>query len=144
MSADAFATTGQAGLRAFTQDQGTANGTTVQQWACGNQQYNQEWQLQTTDSGYYRVVSRNATSLVWDVTNVSTSPGALIQLWTYGGGLNQQWQPQSLGNGYYRLVNRNSGLCLDVPSASTANGVQLQQWTCNGTGAQAWKFNQQP
>ena len=123
---------------------GTTNGTAVQQWACGNQQNNQEWQLQATDSGYYRVVNRNAPSLVWDVTNVSTSPGALIQLWSYGGGHNQQWQPQSLGNGFYRMVNRNSGLCLDVPGASTANGVQLQQWTCNGSGAQAWNFKQQP
>lgn len=123
---------------------GTSNGSIVQQWACGNQQSNQEWQLQATDSGYYRVVSRHAPSLVWDVTNVSTSPGAKIQLWTYGGGANQQWQPQPLGNGYYQIVSRNTGLCLDVPGASTANGVQLQQWTCNGTGAQAWKFNQQP
>jgi len=123
---------------------GTSNGSIVQQWACGNQQSNQEWQLQATDSGYYRVVSRHAPSLVLDVTNVSTSPGGKIQLWTYGGGLNQQWQPQSLGNGFYRMVNRNSGLCLDVPSASTANGLQLQQWTCNVSGAQAWNFSQQP
>ena len=123
---------------------GTSNGSIVQQWACGNQQFNQEWQLQATDSGYYRVINRHAPSLVWDVANVSTSPGGKIQLWTYGGGLNQQWQPQSLGNGYYQIVSRNTGLCLDVPSASTANGVQLQQWTCNGSSAQAWKFNQQP
>ncbi|HTD23529.1 MAG TPA: polysaccharide lyase family 7 protein [Terriglobales bacterium] len=123
---------------------GTSNGSIVQQWACGNQQSNQEWQLQTTDSGYYRLVNRHAPSLVWDVANVSTSPGGKIQLWNYGGGLNQQWQPQSLGNGFYQIVSRNTGLCLDVPSASTANGVQLQQWTCNGSGAQAWQFNQQP
>ena len=123
---------------------GTGNGTAVQQWACGSQQYNQEWQFQTTDSGYYKVICRNAQNEVWDVTNVSKLSGAKIQLWTYGGGLNQQWQPQSLGNGYYRMVNRNSGLCLDVPGASTSNGVQLQQYTCNGTGAQAWKLNQQP
>jgi aryl-phospho-beta-D-glucosidase BglC (GH1 family) len=123
---------------------GTANGSIVQQWVCGTQQFNQEWQLQATDSGYYRVVNRHAPTLVWDVTNVSTSPGAKIQLWTYGGGANQQWQPQPLGNNEYQIVNRNSGLCLNVPSASTANGVQLNQQTCNGTGAQAWKFNQQP
>ena len=123
---------------------GTTDGTAVQQWACGNQQTNQEWQFQTTSGGYYKIASRYAPSLIWDVTNVSMSPGAKIQLWTYGGGLNQQWQPVSLGNGYYKMVNRNSGLCLDVPGASTANGVQLQQYTCNGTGAQAWKLNQEP
>lgn len=123
---------------------GTTNGSLVQQWACGNQQLNQEWQLQATDSGYFRVVSRQAPSFVWDVTHVSTSPGAKIQLWTYGGGANQQWQPLPVGSGFYQIVSRNTGLCLNVPNASTANGVQLEQQTCNGTRSQAWKFSQQP
>jgi beta-glucanase (GH16 family) len=124
---------------------GTSNGSIVQQWACGSGQNNQEWQFTPTDSGYYKVTSRNAP-LVWDVTG---GPGATgiqtpIQLWSYGGGTNQQWMPVSLGNGTYKFVARNSGLCLDVPSASTANGVQLQQYTCNGTGAQGWILSQQP
>ena len=125
---------------------GTANGTSVQQWSCGNAQYNQEWQFRATDSGYYNVLNRNAAGQneVWDDTGVSSSSGAKIQLWQYGGGANQQWQPVSLGGGYYKFVNRYSGLCLDVPAASTANGVQLQQYTCNGTGAQSWKLSQQP
>jgi len=29
------------------------------------------------------------------VTGVSTADGALVQLWTYGGGNNQQWAPQA-------------------------------------------------
>src|SRR5262249_20847804 len=123
---------------------GTTNGTAVQQWACGNQQSNQEWQFQPTDSGFFKVVSRGAPAEAWDVTNVGTTNNSLIQLWQYGGGTNQQWQPVSLGNGMFKFVGRGSGRCLDVPGASTANGVHLQIFDCNGTGAQAWTLKQQP
>jgi len=124
--------------------QGTANGTTVQQWACGSQQNNQEWQFQSQGNGNYSIVNRNAPSEVWDVTNMGTADGSLIQLWSYGGGSNQQWTPVSLGNGYFKLVGVGSGRCLDIPAASTANGVQLQIYDCNGTGAQAFKLVAQP
>jgi beta-glucanase (GH16 family) len=123
---------------------GTTNGTAVQQWACGSGQINQEWQFQPTDSGFYRVVSRNAPLEAWDVTNRGTTNGSPIQLWQFGGGANQQWQPVSLGNGAFKFVGRASGRCLDVPGASTANGARLQIYDCNGTGAQAWTLAQQP
>lgn len=123
---------------------GTTNGTIVQQWACGNQQINQEWQFHPTDSGFFTVVSRNAPGEAWDVTNVGTVNGSKIQLWATSGGSNQQWQPQSVGNGNFRFVGRGSGRCLDVPGASTANGVQLQIFDCNGTGAQTWRLVRQP
>lgn len=123
---------------------GTTNGTGVQQWACGNQQSNQEWQFQPTDSGFYKVVTRGAPAEGWDATNFGTTNGTLIQLWQFGGGTNQQWQPVPLGNGNFKFVGRASGRCLDVPGASTANGVQLQLYDCNGTGAQSWKLVQQP
>jgi glucosylceramidase len=124
---------------------GTTNGTAVQQWACGNQQFNQEWQFQPTDSGYYKVVSRGAQAEVWDATNFGTNNGTPIQLWQFGGGTNQQWQPISLGNGVFEFVDRaSSGRCLDVPGASTANGMRLEIFDCNGTGAQKWVLRQQP
>jgi hypothetical protein len=123
---------------------GTTNGTTVQQWACGNQQSNQEWQFQSLGNGTYSIVNRNAPAEVWDITNVGTANGSLLQLWTYGGGTNQQWTPVSLGNGYYKFVGVGSGRCLDIPAASTANGVQLQIYDCNGTAAQAFKLVAQP
>ena len=123
---------------------GTANGTIVQQWACGSQQSNQEWQFQPTSGGFFKVANRNAPSEVWDVAHVGTANGSLIQLWAFGGGLNQQWQPVSTGNGTFKFVARNSGRCLDVPAASTANGVQLQIFDCNGTSAHSFKLVQQP
>ena len=123
---------------------GTANGAFVQQWACGGQQFNQEWQLQAQGNGHYSIVNRNAPGEVLDVTNQGTANGSLIQLWTYGGGSNQQWMPVAVGNGQYKLVGVGSGRCLDVPAASTANGVHLQIFDCNGTAAQAFSLSPQP
>ncbi|HET6899695.1 MAG TPA: thaumatin family protein [Vicinamibacteria bacterium] len=127
---------------------GTTNGSTIIQWPCGSQQFNQEFQFQPTDSGYYRVMVRQAAWLGLDVTGGAgaTGNGAKIQLWGVGtpAGTNQQWRPVALGNGFFRLVARHSGRCLDVPGQSTANGTQLQQWDCNGTVAQAWRLAPQP
>jgi glucosylceramidase len=120
----------------------TANGTAVQQWDCGSGNVNQEWQFQPTDSGYYKVVTRNSTSEAWDVTGGAgaTSDGAPVQLWSYGGGTNQQWKPTLQSNGTYTFTARNSGTeCLDVTNRSTTNGTQLQQWTCtSGDTAQSF------
>jgi glucosylceramidase len=114
---------------------GTSNGTAVQQWTCAAGSTNQEWQFQPTDSGYYKVVTRNAPALGWDVTGGpgATGDGLPIQLWTYGGGTNQQWRPALQSDGSYTFTARNSGTeCLDVTNRSTADGTQLQQWTCTG------------
>src|SRR5579859_1556984 len=120
---------------------GVANGTHVQQWACIAGSTNQQWQFQSTSGGNYKVVSKNSTTMAWDVTGVSTTVGALIQLWTYGGGANQQWSAVALDSTHVKFVNLNSGMCLDVPGAVTTNGTQLDQYTCNGTGAQSWSLN---
>jgi beta-glucanase (GH16 family) len=121
---------------------GTSDGTTVQQYACGVDQFNQEWQLTATSDGYYKIINRNSV-LALDDTNLSTTPGTGQQQWAYGGGANQQWIPQQVGSSF-QLVNRLSGLCLDVPGASTQNGAQLDQYTCNGTGAQMFQLLQEP
>ena len=122
----------------------TANGTAVQQWSCGSGNTNQEWQFQPTDSGYYKVVTRNATTLGWDVTGGTgaTGNGTPIQLWTYGGGTNQQWKPTRQSNGSYTFTPRNNtSECLDVTNRSTANGTQLQQWACTaGDTAQTFQL----
>jgi endoglucanase len=125
-------------------NQATANGTAVQQWACGPQRVNQEWQLQSRGNGIYSIVTRGAPGQALDVVNRGTANGSLIQLWTYGGGTNQQWMPVSVASGLYKLVNVASGRCLDVPAASTANGVQLEIYDCNGTGAQSFRLSPQP
>ncbi len=126
---------------------GTANGTVVQQWACGGS-LNQQWQFTAVGSGAYKVVNRNssAQNQAWDVTGgpSATAPGTPIQTWSYGGGTNQQWQATTTGDGWYTFTASNSGLCLTVPNSSTANGVQLQQNTCTNAPAQRFKLVTQP
>jgi glucosylceramidase len=121
----------------------TANGAALQQWSCTGST-NQQWQLQPTDSGYYKAVSANSSTQVWDVTGGAgaTSDGTPIQLWAYGGGTNQQWLPTELSDGDYTFTARNSGSeCLDVTNRSTSNGTQLQQWTCtSGDTAQSFQL----
>jgi endoglucanase len=125
-------------------NQATANGTVVQQWACGAQQTNQEWQFQSQGNGVYSIAARGAPAQALDVINRGTANGSLIQLWAYGGGTNQQWMPVAVSSGLYKLVNVASGRCLDVPAASTANGIQLQIYDCNGTAAQSFSLSAQP
>ncbi|MFJ6725409.1 RICIN domain-containing protein [Streptomyces sp. NPDC091281] len=124
----------------------TANGAAVQQWACVPGSTNQQWQFQPTDSGYYRVASRNAANASWDVTGgAGAASGAKIQLWSYGGGTNQQWKPVPGTGGTYTLTPRsNPAQCLDVTDVSTADGARLQQWTCSsGNAAQSFTLTPQ-
>ncbi|HEY1485920.1 MAG TPA: RICIN domain-containing protein [Micromonosporaceae bacterium] len=125
---------------------GTGNGTAVQQWACGSGNTNQQWEFQPTDSGFYKVLTRNATTVGWDVTGGAgaTGDGVKIQLWTYGGGTNQQWRPVRSASGTYTFNPRNNtNECLDVTDVSTANGTLLQQWTCTGGVAQSFTLTAQ-
>ena len=73
----------------------TANGTKVQlydYWG-GN---NQKFTLTATGGGYFRITPVNAPVSCLDVSGVSKkSLGALILLWTYGGGSDQQWAFQA-------------------------------------------------
>ena len=71
---------------------GTSNGTPVQQWSCASGNTNQQWQFQATDNSFYKVVTRNAPALGWDVTGGpgATGNGTKIQLWTNGGGTTNQ------------------------------------------------------
>ncbi len=122
---------------------GTSNGTKVQQWACGSQQYNQEWQFQSQGSNTYSIVNRNAPGQAIDVANVGTNDGSLLQTWSYGGGTNQKWTVTASGSGFV-IKGVGSGRCVDDPFSSTSNGIQQWIWGCDNTPAQVWTLNAQP
>ena len=109
----------------------TANGTSLTQSPCVSGQYNQQWQFHTGTGGYYVVYNANATSLVWDDTNGSTSNGNLIQLYQSYSNNNQQWLPTQVSTGIWTIKNLTSGLCLDDTNGSTSSGQQYQQWACS-------------
>ncbi|MGA3047809.1 MAG: carbohydrate-binding protein [Terracidiphilus sp.] len=124
--------------------QGTANGTVLQMYTCANGTYStqlsQEWIFTPAASGYYEVADANAATEAWNVVNIGTTSGSLMQIWSYAGASNEEFEAVSLGNGYYEFIGQGSGLCLDVPGNSTANSVQLDIYTCNNTTAQAFKL----
>ncbi|MFF9688268.1 RICIN domain-containing protein [Streptomyces sp. NPDC014623] len=120
-------------------DWGTADGTALQQWACGTGA-NQSWQFRPTGDGDYQVVNRH-NAKAWDVDGGpgATGDGVRVHLWTYAGGSNQQWKPQAAGTGgQYRFTARHSGKCLTVEGSSTADGAKLSQRPCDGSPAQAF------
>ncbi|MEY9490665.1 glucosylceramidase [Streptomyces calvus] len=120
-------------------DWGTANGTALQQWACGTGA-NQYWQFRPTGDGHHQVVNRH-NGRVWDVDGGpgATADGTRVHLWEYVGGTNQQWRAESTGTaGRYRFVARHSGRCLTVDNASTADGARLSQRSCTGSAAQTF------
>jgi hypothetical protein len=124
---------------------GTANGTTLVQYACAggtdSTETSQQWEFSNgTATGYYEVTNVNAPAEAWNVLNNGTTNGSLMQTWTYAGNPNEEWQAVSLGNGYYKFVGQGSGLCLDTPADATTNGLQYDIYTCNGTEAQAFKL----
>jgi hypothetical protein len=87
-------------------------------------------------SAWYVLVNRNSGKAL-DVSNTSTSDGAVLQQWSRHDGANQQWQFVDSGDGYYRLKSKNSGKVLDVDNWSTADGASVRQWTdLNGTNQQ--------
>ncbi|MFE6037803.1 RICIN domain-containing protein [Streptomyces sp. NPDC056452] len=123
-------------------DWGTANGTGLQQWACGNGA-NQNWQFRPTTDGNYQVVNQH-NAKVWDVDGGTgaTADGTRVHLWSYEGGTNQQWRPEAVGSaGAYRFAARHSGKCLTVNGSSAANGAALSQQPCNGSAAQAFTLS---
>jgi glucosylceramidase len=124
----------------------TANGTALQQWACTAGDTSQQWQFQPTDSGFYKIVARNAATQAWNVTGGAgaTGNGVKVQLWAYGGGTNEQWQAVAHPDGTYGFSPRNNtGNCLDVTDVSIADGALLQQWACSGGNAQSFRITAQ-
>ncbi|MFF5958239.1 ricin-type beta-trefoil lectin domain protein [Streptomyces luteogriseus] len=104
---------------------GTANGTAVQVWSCGDSA-NQYWSAYT--DGTLRSMGK-----CLDAAGGATANGTKVQMWACHGGANQVWQPH---NGGYR--NPASGRCLDVPGSSATDGTPLVLWDCNGGSNQKW------
>lgn len=122
-------------------DWGTADGTGLQQWTCGDaSQANQRWRFTPTTDGYYQVSNQHAGK-VWDVAGGTgaVAAGTSVHLWSYVGGANQQWLPTTTGNGV-SFSARHSGLCLTLGSATGTDGTRFTQQPCNGAAAQSFRL----
>jgi hypothetical protein len=74
----------------------TANGSRVQLWDWLNLAH-QKFTFTATSGGYYRITPTHsgASGSCLDVSGVSLNDGAVVHLWSYGGGNNQQWDFQA-------------------------------------------------
>ncbi|WP_020208752.1 RICIN domain-containing protein [Gilvimarinus chinensis] len=117
----------------------SANGANIQQWACGNNNDNQQFTFVPVDSGWYELRTKHNKCV--GVGGSSSANGAVVIQWDCFNGQNLHFKPVDLGNGYVELRARHSNKCLDVADASTANGADIRQWQCNGNTNQQFSFN---
>lgn len=90
-------------------------------------------------SATYVIYNRNSGKAL-NVAGGSTSDGANIEQWEYGGWNSQKWQFVSAGNGYYKIKNVNSGKIMDINGRSTSDGANNIQWSDNGGYNQQWQL----
>lgn len=126
------------GLVLDVQNQLTANGTPIQQWA-SNGGANQQWTLQLLSGGLYSIASVQSGKVL-DVTGQQTADGVPIELYESNGGPNQQWIIRKAQNGYYTVEALQSGKFMDIAGQSTSAGALLEQLTGDGQTSQQWIF----
>jgi len=122
-------------------DWGTADGTGLQQWACGDAaQANQRWRFTPTSDGFYQVTNQHAGK-AWDVAGGpgATGDGVAVQLWSSVGGTNQQWRPTTTAAGV-TFTARHSGHCLTLGAPAGSDGTRFTQQACTGSAAQTFRL----
>lgn len=87
--------------------------------------------------GLYRITSRSSGKDLM-VSGSSTTNGANVVQYTYGGSKSQQWYVINQGTGSYSLINANSLQSLDVFNNSTTAGANIAQWPYWGGNGQKW------
>jgi len=73
-----------------------------------------------------------------DVTDASSSDGALIVQHSESGSDSQLWRFLWAEANVYYIVNVHRGKCLDIPDWNTKSGAQATQSTCRGGNNQQW------
>lgn len=121
---------------------GTTNFAPLVQNTCSNPaSTNQTWQFQTATAGYYTVVPRHTSAVVWDIEAASGSNAARVILYGPHGGVNQQWTVRLVAPDTYQFMARNSSKCMSVIGGSTAIDVGYEQVDCNAADpAQTFSF----
>jgi endoglucanase len=120
-------------------NQGTANGTEIQQWTYWGGA-GQKWTVTNRGNNEYSIVGVQSGRAI-EVSNWGTANGSKVQLWDYLGGTNQKFTFTATSGGYYRIAPVHAtGSCLDVAGISTADGALVHLWTYGGANNQQWSF----
>jgi hypothetical protein len=121
--------------------QATADGSPVDQWPA-NGGTNQQWTVQPTGDGYYRLVGvQSGKPLEVPAANpVAGTHLAIGASATGSAALAQEWRLVPSGDGYLTLENRATGYLADVNGQSTADGASVIEWPPNGGNNQQWQL----
>jgi hypothetical protein len=127
---------------------GTANGTALIQWDCSPSPNPADGQVfsvvpvNPVGGNYFQIRPDSAHGKCVDVSGVSYSDGAPLQLWDClgEGQTNQIWNivPIAGQPPWFASIAKHSGKCMDVAGASPNNGARVQQWGCYWGGNQQW------
>jgi hypothetical protein len=79
------------------------------------------------------------SALSLDAYGAGTSPGTLVDQYTWNGHTNQQWTMVPLSSGGYNIVGVGSGLY--VTATNSVEGSQLALETGSGSAAQVWTIS---
>ena len=123
-------------------DNGTANGTKVQQWEDSGVDAQRFRLLPTTlptasmalDNGLYQIQGKTSDKLI---DAAGWSNGTVAHLWESAGTTNQKMNFERQSDGTYKITVYDSGKALTDPN-SYSNGAQLLFWDWNGSDQQKW------
>lgn len=117
----------------------TADGLNVRQWAYRDQ-FNQQWKLEDTADGYYRLTPRHAQDKCLHVQDNADADGTNIEQSTYTGSAYQKWKLVPARDGCFAIMSQGSEKGIDVSGVSTADGANVLQWPCRDQDNQLWQF----
>jgi hypothetical protein len=115
-----------------------ADGPVVIQYECHGGP-NQQWSIEETSGGGYRIVSHLSGKCVGIDRTFSGNSAPLLQS-PCGSGATEQLWPLISESGGYVVKSIASGRCLDVPGASPVNGARVVAWRCNSGENQVWRI----
>ena len=123
-------------------DNGTANGTVVEQQTIADPFYDdsQQWIVEDLGTGQYRILGAFSGRAL-DINGASTANGAKVQLWDDAGGNHQRFTLTPTDSGYFRVTAIHSGKTVAIGGSSTADGVAATQWQNTGGADQQWKLS---
>ncbi|MEU6349169.1 arabinofuranosidase catalytic domain-containing protein [Streptomyces sp. NPDC047072] len=114
---------------------GTANGTSIDQWASlGNTC--QQWKFTSAGNGHYTLTNVNSGTVL-DTVNCKAYNGAAIDLWAALGNVCQEWDVTQVGS-HYTITNVGNGEALDVKNCGTTNGTVVREWAQLDNTCQQW------
>lgn len=122
-------------------DNGTANGTVVEQQTISDPFFDtrQQWVVDDLGSGRNRIRGASGGRVV-DVNRGDTGNGAKVQIWDDWDGDNQRFTFTATDSGFFRVTPVHSGKSIAIGGASTADGAAAIQWQSTGGTEQQWRL----